>query len=98
MNIYFCKRTQGIVILIIMLSISGCAPAPMPPIPPGLFGAGIGWIIVGLFLWGAILLWKNLNSIKNTKTKDFTDAINAINDRLTILEKKMSQLEKDKKQ
>jgi len=81
-----------------MLSISGCAPAPMPPIPPGLFGAGIGWIIVGLFLWGAILLWKNLNSIKKTKTKDFTDAINAINDRLTILEKKMSQLEKDKKQ
>jgi len=98
MNIYLCKRIQGIVILIIMLSISGCTPAPMPPIPPGLFGAGIGWIIVGLFLWGAILLWKNLNSIKKTKTKDFTDAINAINDRLTILEKKMSQLEKDKKQ
>ena len=98
MNIYLCKRTQGIVILIIMLSISGCAPAPMPPIPPGLFGAGIGWIIVGLFLWGAILLWKNLNSIKKTKTKDFTDTINVINDRLTILEKKMSQLEKDKKQ
>ncbi len=98
MQRYFCKVGEGFLVLIILLLITGCAPGLPPPIPPGLFSAGIGWIVVGLLIWGAILLWKNLNSTKTNKTDQLTDVLNAINDRLTTLEEKINQLEKNKKQ
>ena len=98
MNIYLRKGTQMLPILIIILFIAGCAPGPPPPIPPGLFSAGISWIVVGLLVWGVILLWKNLNVTKITKTDHLTDALNAINDRLNALEEKMNQQERDKEQ
>ncbi len=98
MQRYFCKVGKGFLVLIILLLITGCAPGLPPPIPPGLFSAGIGWIVVGLLIWGAILLWKNLNSTKTNKTDQLTDVLNAINDRLTALEEKINQLEKNKKQ
>jgi outer membrane murein-binding lipoprotein Lpp len=96
MRRYLCKETKWFLVLIIALFVAGCAPGP-PPIPPGLFGAGFGWLMVGLLVWGAILLWKNLNSTKTTKTDHLADALNAINERLTALEEKMEQSEKDKK-
>ena len=98
MQRYFCKVGEGFLVLIILLLITGCAPGLPPPIPPGLFSAGIGWIVVGLLIWGAILLWKNLNSTKTNKTDQLTDVLNAINERLTALEEKINQLEKNKKQ
>lgn len=98
MQRYLYKRTEWFPVLIIVLLIAGCTPGPPPPISPGLFSAGIGWIVVGLLVWGAILLWNNLNSTKTTKTDHLADALNAINDRLTTLEEKMNQPEKDKKQ
>ena len=96
MHRYLCKRIEGFPVLIIVLLITGCTPGPPPPIPPGLFSAGIGWIVAGLLVWGAILLWKNVNSDKITKTDHLTDALNAINDRLTALEEKMNQSERNK--
>ena len=98
MDRHLRKRIEGSPVLIILLLITGCTPGPPPPIPPGLFSAGIGWIVVGLLIWGAILLWKNLNSTKTNKTDQLTDALNAINDRLTALEEKMNQPEKNKEQ
>ncbi len=95
---YLRKKAEWFPILIIVLLITGCAPGPPPPIPPGLFSAGIGWILVGLLVWGAILLWKNFNSNKVTKTDYLIDALNAINDRLSALEKKINQSERNKKQ
>ncbi|RUM74159.1 MAG: hypothetical protein DSZ10_02110 [Sulfurovum sp.] len=95
---HLCKRTAVFPVLIIVLFIAGCAPGPPPPMPPGLFSAGIGWIMVGLLVWGVILLWKNLNSTKTTNMDHLTDALNAINDRLAALEQKMNQAERNKKQ
>ncbi len=98
MQRHFCKVGEGFLVLIIVLLATGCAPGPPPPIPPGLFSAGIGWIVVGLLIWGAILLWKNPNSTKPNKTDQLTETLNAINERLTALEEKMNQLEKNKEQ
>ncbi len=95
---YLRNKAEWFPILIIVLLITGCAPGPPPPIPPGLFSAGIGWILVGLLVWGAILLWKNFNSNKVSKTDHLADALNAINDRLSALEKKINQSEKNNKQ
>ncbi len=97
MSKYLCKRTKMFPVLIIALLIAGCTPGPPPPIPPGLFRAGISWIVIGLLVWGAILLWKNLYSTKITKTDHLTDVLNDINDRLIALEKKMNQLKRGKK-
>ncbi len=92
------ERIRSVPVLILVLIISGCALGPAPPIPPGLLGGGMNWIVVGLLVWSVILLWRNLNSNKTTRTDHLIDAINNISDRLATLEKKINQQEQDKEQ
>ncbi len=98
MRRYVRNTVKGVPIFVLLLIASGCALGPLPPTPPGLFGAGISWIITGLLVWCAILLWKILNSYQKPGTDHLTDAINAINDRLTILEERMNQEERNNEQ
>jgi hypothetical protein len=82
-----------------ILLVSGCAPGPLPPIFPGLIGFGLGWLVVGLLVWIGFLLWKKHGSAESLKADYLTEALNAINKRLTILEDKIEALgqRKDRK-
>jgi len=93
----FSKRIKKYIMLMVVFTVSSCAPGPPPPIPPHLFSAGIGWIVIGLLIWFALLLCKNFNSSNLNKTEQLTDVLNSINKRLNDLEEKIKQLEINKK-
>ncbi len=93
------KVAAGFLELAALQAVSGCAPGPPPPpIPPGLPGMIIGWIVIALLVWCAVLLWKHLSSAKTDKTDHLTNAINSMNKRIVRLEKKMDELERNKEQ
>ena len=99
MRINVKKAAAGFIVLAALQAVSGCAPGPPPPpIPPGLPGMVIGWIVIGLLVLCTVLLWKNLSSAKPDKTDHLTNAINAMNKRIVRLEKKMDELERERKQ
>ncbi len=77
----------------LLLFLGGCAPVGAPP-PPGFFLMGFNWLVIGLIIVGAFLLWHYLSSTKERGSAHITDAINAINSRLNILEKKIEEIEK----
>ena len=83
-----------LIVLSAVMLITGCAPGPPPPLPPWLFGAGTNWIAMILLVWISLLLWKNLNINRSHNQDHLTEALNAINDRLTVLEEKIQQLER----
>jgi len=87
------KRTRLWSILAIASLLTGCAPGPPPPpIFPGLFGFGLGWLITGILIWTGFLFLKNRPKEK-PKTDHLTEAMNAINQRLKVLEEKIEQME-----
>jgi hypothetical protein len=75
--------------------IAGCAPGPAPPLPPALLGQGAIWLIAGLLVWIGIILWKNLKPGQPDEKDHIIEALNSINERLTALEAKIEQLEKN---
>ncbi len=81
-------------VLTIILPFSGCAPGPPPPpVFPGLFGFGMGWLVIGILIWAGILFLKNSRPEEKPKADYLTEALNAINQRLKTLEEKMEQRE-----
>jgi len=85
-----------LLVLSMLMVITGCAPGPPPPLPPWLFGAGANWIAMMLLVWISLLLWKNLDMSRSHSQDHLTEALNAINDRLTVLEEKIERLESNR--
>ncbi len=88
------RVTWLLVVLSILMVITSCAPGPHPPLPPWLFDAGANWIAMILLVWISLFLWKNLNISRSHNPDHLAEALNAINDRLTVLEEKIEQLER----
>ncbi len=88
------RKTGWLPALTIILPVAGCAPGPPPPVFPGLLGFGLGWLAVGVLIWIGILLWKRQGPPEPCRTDYLTEALNAVNERLVILEEKIEQLGK----
>ncbi len=88
------KKINWLPVLAMTLVVSGCAPVPPPPVSPELFSLGFWWLIVGLLLWIGIIGWEKYGSSKPPKTDYLSEALNAINRRLTILEEQIELLKK----
>ena len=88
------KQIKSIYFLGIFIFITGCTPGPPPP---PLF-PGFEWLIIALAIFLAVFLWKRYLTEKPLKTNYLTDALNAINQQLKILEKKIDELEKKQDQ
>ena len=89
------KKTQWIYLSGIIPFLTGCTPGPpLPPIFPG-----FEWLIIGFVVWIGIVLWRKHASAEPLKTHYLTEVLNAINQRLKILEGRIGELEekKDKK-
>ena len=84
------KRIKWIYLLGIIPFFTGCAMGPPPP--PPVF-PGFEWLIIGLMVFIGIFLWKKFDSSEPLKTHYLTEVLNAINQRLKILEKKIDNLE-----
>ncbi len=91
------KRARYFSLVMMVLAVTGCAPGPPPPVPPGLFSACVGWMAAALLIWCAVLLWKNLSSNRKTRKDSMADALKAIDDRIAAVEKKMNRIEKSRK-
>ena len=94
MRTHGCTIMKWFALPAIGLPVCGCAPGPLPPIFPGLVGFGLGWLLVALLVWIGFLLWEKHGSPDSPKTDYLTEALNAVNQRLTILEDKIAQIEK----
>ncbi len=85
-------------VLSIVAFIGGCAPGPPPPVPPGLFSNLFSWFLLALLVWICVLLWRNSTKGQdNNKADHLTDAMNQINERLTVLEEKIEQMKNSEK-
>ncbi len=92
------RQNRKIVYLLgLIFLLTGCAPGPPLPPPPLIF-PGFGWLIIGLIIFLFIFLWKKYESDKPIKTDYLTEAINAINQQLKELEKKIDELAKKQDQ
>ncbi|MBW1981268.1 MAG: hypothetical protein JRJ12_08590 [Deltaproteobacteria bacterium] len=92
---YSSKKTAKFLVPAIALLCDGCAlNGPPPPVFPGLFNSSFAWLVIGLLLMIGILAWKKLSYSRLPPIDYLTDAVNAINERLTILEQKIEQAEK----
>ncbi len=83
------KKTAWIYLPGIAVVFTGCAPGPPPPpIFPG-----FDWLVIGTVFLIWIFLWKKYASAAPSKTHYLTDMLNAINQRLKVLEDKIKKLE-----
>ncbi len=74
----------------ILAFLTSCAPGPPPPpIFPG-----FEWVIIAVVIFLGVFLWKRYSTQEPLKTNYITDALNAINQQLKELEKKIDALEK----
>ncbi len=96
MGISIWNRARWVVLLILAF-IGGCAPGPPPPVPPGLFSNLLSWILVALLVWICVLLWRNATKGPDKKTDHLADAMNQINERLSVLEEKIEQMKSNQK-
>ena len=86
------EKTKWIFSLGIISFLTGCAPPPpLPPIFPG-----FEWLIIGIVIWIGVFLWKKYSSEKPVQKDYVTDALNAINNQLKILEKRIKKFEEEK--
>ena len=87
------KKAKWLPLPATIMFVYGCAPVP-PPVSPELFVLGFRWLsaglLVGLGIWG----WKKYCSTKPPKTDYLIEALNAINQRLVILEKQIEEIAK----
>ena len=90
------RRTARLSLPAAAVLIAGCAPGPPPPLFPGLFGIGLVWLLVGLAVWLGVALWKKRERPAAPKTDYLTEALNAVNKRLAVLEEKMEKLGKER--
>jgi len=90
MKKFMKKGKKWFWLLVITIMVTGCAPGPPPPpIFPGL-----EWIIVAVLVIAAgILLWRKLDVSQPAKEDHLTEVLNAINQRMKILEEKIDKLE-----
>ena len=85
------KKTKLIFLLGILVFLTSCAPGPPPP--PPIF-PGFEWVIIAAIILFGIFLLKTFSTKKPLETNYITDALNAINQQLKELEKKIDALEK----
>jgi len=95
---YWCEKMKWWLVPAVILNVSGCAPGPLPPLFPGLVGFGLGWLAVGLLVWIGFLMWKKYGSTDPLKTDYLTEALNAVNRRLSALEEKIEELRRGQKE
>jgi len=82
------KKTKLIYTLGILAFLTSCTPGPPPPIFPG-----FEWVIIAVLIFLGVFLWKRYSTQEPLKTNYITDALNAINQQLKELEKKIDELE-----
>ena len=85
------KKTKLIFLLGILVFLTSCAPGPPPP--PPIF-PGFEWVIIAVAIFLGIFLLKRASTKNPLETNYITDALNAINQQLKELEKKIDALEK----
>ena len=95
---YWCGKMKWWLVPAVVLTVSGCAPGPLPPVFPSLVGFGLGWLAVGLLVWIGFLVWKKHGSADPLKTDYLAEALNAVNRRLSALEEKIEELRKGQKE
>ncbi len=86
-------------IILVSMAIGGCAPGPPPPVPPGLWGSLFDWLLLALLVWIVVLMLKRRPYSKNnTRNEQFTDALNAVNNRISALEEAVEHLKRSVEQ
>ncbi len=95
-TMYKQSKNTPLIFFGLVALLSGCAPGPpLPPIFPG-----FDWLIMAfvIVVFSGVFGWRKFSSEKPVKTDYLAEALNAINQKLIELEKKIDILEKKQDQ